>query len=272
MGHEPLPHPTNPLALRPAFTPHVDHDPKDEPEAKRPPKIVVAPHDTVPQYGTREHVQHGPTPFDPEVAMPPPRTIWQRYRQVIFGWFGDEDRPSVNAKCKKTRKSFLWHVLGPLYPLKPDLYMDAYQRPNPCPEEYIVQPHRWAMTTERNPKIPPPMDGKYNDYYHHFAFKHWLRRERDVYMAHCNLLHEMSLRCTLREGPINAPKNCRHLVNKFFAMSRIEELNQTLLYMSITGNVAIRETPYPADFVDQKRKIYDDWLFRTRMRKPGDPF
>jgi hypothetical protein len=50
----------------------------------------------------------------------------------------------------------------------------------------------------------------------------------------------------------------------------MEEFNQSLLYMAVTGNCAIRETPYPPDFVDQKRKIYDDWLYRTRMKRPGD--
>lgn len=257
-----------------AADPVVGHDPHHAGPGHFPtPAPKMAPHDTVPEYGSLAHLEKGPTPFDPEKPMPPPRTIWQRYRQVLTNWQGDPDMPAVGGSmAKKNRKSWWAALTGPYYPMKPELYRDPYLRPNTCPEEYIFHYYRWPMHREVNPKIPPPVDGKYNDFFHYFAFKHWLARERDVYMAHCNLVHEMSLRCTLREGPINAPKNCRHLVNKFFAMTRMEELNSSLLYMAITGKNVIRETPYPENFVEQKRKIYDDWLFRTRLRKPGDPF
>jgi hypothetical protein len=92
-------------------------------------------------------------------------------------------------------------------------------RPNPCPEEFWVAPWRWPNYKIINPKIPPPIDGKYNDYYHFLAFRTWLRRERDVYHAHLCLLREMMERCLVKEGAENAPKNCRHLFNKYFAMS-----------------------------------------------------
>ena len=257
----------------PAY-PEVGHNPKEDP-----PPLPLAPlpqfqdPKPTPAYGTRKQEELFASSIDPSKPEPPPRSLWQKYREIFFGqWDMDQDMPAVGAKGKRMRQSIWWSIFGPRYPLKPDTYQDPYLRPNPCPEEFVIMNWRWPHARDVNPKIPPPVDGKYNDFYHYFAFKQWLKKEREVYLAHCNITHEMSLRCTIKEGPINAVKNCRHLVNKFFAMSRMEEFNQVLLYMAITGNAAIRETPYPPDFVEQKRKIYDDWLFRTRQRKPGDPY
>ncbi len=225
----------------------------------------------VPQLGTQDHKEQTPTAFEPDVEMPPPRTFWQRYRTVLsLQYDQDEDMPTIAMAPRKTKN--MWeYFTASIFPLKPETYVDAYERPNRCPEEHWVYPWRWPNTRRVNPKIPPPLDGKYNDYYHYQAFKYWMRMERDVYVMHLALLQEMMLRCSLKEG-LNAAKNCRHLWNKYFAMSRAEEFNQSLLYMAITGNAVIRETPYPPDFIEQKRKIYDDWLYRTRMKKPGDLF
>jgi len=257
--------------LQPDY-PHVGHDPQhDGPPGELTPLPEKRP-TRVPPYGTREQKEHFGTPFHPELPMPPPRTIWEQYRRIFFNWKGDPELPTLSRKEHKPPQSLWRMILGPMYPLKPDTYQDPYLRPNPCPEDFTQMNWRWPHARDVNPKIPPPVDGKYNDFYHYFAHKQWLRKERDVYMGHMQLVHEMTLRCTIKEGPINATKNCRHLANKHFAMSRMEEFNQTLLYMAVTGNGAIRETPYPTDFVEQKRKIYDDWLFRTRLRKPGDPF
>eukprot|EP00455_Lapot_gusevi_P032063 TRINITY_DN34938_c0_g1_i1.p1 TRINITY_DN34938_c0_g1~~TRINITY_DN34938_c0_g1_i1.p1 ORF type:complete len:190 (-),score=2.29 TRINITY_DN34938_c0_g1_i1:386-955(-) len=186
--------------------------------------------------------------------------------------FVDREMPSMSASSTSGNGSKTWAewLFQPLIPLRPRDYVDAYTRPNPCPEEYWHTPWRWPRTKYVNPKIPPPTDGKYNDYYHYLAFKQWLARERDVYVSHANLVHEALSRCCIREGQYNAAKNCKHFANKAFAMSRMEEMNQALLYMAMTGDCAIRETPYPPNFLEEKRKVYDDWLYRTRMRKPGD--
>jgi hypothetical protein len=259
------------MPLLPRF-PEVGHQPKLEPPPPPLPPIPDRHPEPVPPIGSREHFDHFATAFNPNVEMPPPRTIWERYREIFFNWDGDQDMPTPSMKHKRRRESLWWNMFGPRYPLKPDSYVDPYLRPNPCPEEFITMVWRWPHARDINPKIPPPVDGKYNDFYHYFAFKQWLQMERKVYIGHANLVHMTTLRCILKEGPINGAKNCRHFANKFFAMSRAEEFNQNLLYMAITGNRAIRETPYPEDFVEQKRKIWDDWLFRTRQRKPGDPF
>lgn len=121
-----------------------------------------------------------------------------------------------------------------------------------------------------NAKVALPVDGQYADYYHYLAYKNWLERERNVYMAHVNLVPEMASHCVVEEGQRNAAKSCRHLYRKEFTISRMEELDQALLYMAMTGNAAIRETPSPNSFVGEKRKIYDDWLYRTRLQRPTD--
>lgn len=258
--------------MQPRF-PNVGHDPREDGPPQQLEPIPDKYQAKVPAYGTREQREHFGTAVDPKKEMPEPRSIWWRYRELFFNNRIDEELPTLSMKpVGKQRNSFLWNVLGPRYPMKPDSYTDAYTRPNPCPEEFVLQNWRWPHAREVNPKIPPPVDGKYNDFHHYFAFKQWLMKERQVYIQHTNLTYEMLLRCTIKEGPINAAKNCRHLANKFFAMSRSEEYNQTMLYMTLTGNAAIRETPYPEDFVEQKRKIYDDWLFRTRQKRPGDAF
>lgn len=212
------------------------------------------------------------TAFEPTEPMPKPRGLWERYRRVAMGVITqDGDIPSVGSR-PLPQKTWWDLMTRPLFPMRPETYRDAYLRPNPCPEEFHVNPWRWAQTKLLNPKIPPPVDGKYNDMYHYMAYRGWHRKERDVYVQHTILLREALDRCLVKEGVTNGRKNCKHLWHKYFAMSRMEELNQTLLYMAITGENAIRETPYPEDFVDRKRKVYDDWLFRTRMRKPGDNY
>lgn len=265
----------DPLLFAPlqARYPTVGHDPRDGIPPQDLPPVPEKQQPHVPPYGSREQLESFGTPFNPEVPMPEPRSIWWKYRELFFNTKMDEDLPTLSMKPNTVqRPGILWNILGPRYPLKPDSYTDAYTRPNPCPEEFVLQNWRWPHAREVNPKIPPPVDGKYADFHHYFAFKQWLMKERQVYIQHTNLTYEMLLRCTVKEGPINAAKNCRHLANKFFAMSRSEEFNQTMLYMTLTGNAAIRETPYPADFVDQKRKIYDDWLYRTRQKRPGDSY
>lgn len=200
-----------------------------------------------------------------------PRGVAERFSRVLqMQWGQDPDMPSLGVNRERKYDGFMDWLLSPMSPLRPRTYVDSHTRPNPCPEEYWWASWRWPRTKYVNAKVPPPVDGKYSDYYHYLSFKNWFERERDVYVAHTNLVHEMLNRCIVKEGQYNAAKNCRHLYNKGFAMSRAEEFNQTLLYMAMTGNAAIRETPYPDDFVEQKRKVYNDWLFRTRMRKPSD--
>lgn len=224
----------------------------------------------MPSMASLDYLENIPA-FDSSKPMPPPRTMIERIKRVLELQLGqDPDFPSLGSTMGRKYEGVLDFLLAPLFPLRPRTYVDSHTRPNPCPEEYWWATWRWPRTTYINAKVPPPSNGQYNDYYHYLAFKNWLERERDVYVAHANLVHEMTTRCLVKEGQYNAAKNCRHLYNKGFAMSRAEELNQSLLYMAMTGNAAIRETPYPDDFVEQKRKIYDDWLYRTRMRKPGD--
>ncbi|CBH17996.1 NADH-ubiquinone oxidoreductase complex I subunit, putative [Trypanosoma equiperdum] len=224
----------------------------------------------VPSMASKEYTENLPA-FDSDRPMPPPRSVFERFSRVMQLQFGqDPDMPLLGSRAERKYRSWLDYVTSPPSPLLPRNYVDAYTRPNPCPEEYWWASWRWPRIKYVNAKVPPPVDGKYNDYYHYLAYKNWMERERDVYVAHANLVNEMAMRCLVKEGQYNAAKNCRHLYHKGFAMSRMEELNQTLLYMALTGNAAIRETPYPENFVEEKRKIYDDWLFRTRMKKPGD--
>jgi hypothetical protein len=253
--------------------PVVGHDPREGDPAPENPPIPDKHYTPVPPVGSRAALEHYGSAFNPAVEMPKPRTVWERYRNLFFNNRMDEDLPTLSMKPGTVqRPGIIWNILGPRFPMKPDTYSDAYTRPNPCPEEFVLQNWRWPHMREVNPKVPPPVDGKYADFHHYFAFKQWLMKERQVYIQHCSLTYEYLLRCTVKEGPINAAKNCRHIANKFFAMTRSDEFNQGMLYMSLTGNALIRETPYPEDFIEQKRKIYDDWLFRTRQKRPGDSY
>ena len=229
----------------------------------------------LPQIGTKEHDEYI-SAFDPDKPMPKPRSLWDRYGRLMrFNVTNDPEypKPGSFAGTQRDYEGGWWDFLTKTRnPLRPETYRDAYLRTNPCPEEFWVQAWRWPLYKTINPKIPPPTDGKYNDYYHYVAYRNWMRRERDVLIQHNILLRESFDRCLMKEGPTNSMKNCRHIWNKYLAMTRAEELNQNLLYMAITGENVIRETPYPEDFVERKRKIYDDWLFRTRMKKPGDNF
>lgn len=232
----------------------------------------VAPYEAIktPSMASVDYIENLPA-FDTEKPMPPPRSAVERFTRILQMQFGqDPDMPTLGHNLERKYHGFFDYLLSPLAPLRPRTYVDAHTRPNPCPEEYWWASWRWPRTKYVNAKVPPPVDGKYTDYYHYLAFKNWLERERDVYVAHANLVHDMTSRCLVKEGQYNAAKNCRHLYHKGFAMSRMEEFNQAMLYMAMTGNAAIRETPYPENFVEEKRKIYDDWLYRTRMRKPGD--
>ncbi|CCW69270.1 unnamed protein product [Phytomonas sp. Hart1] len=222
----------------------------------------------IPSMASRAYVENlpalGPLP-------PRPLTVVERFTRVLQLKYGQApDFPSLGGRMEKAYDGLWDYLCSPMVPLLPRTYVDAHSRPNPCPEEYWWASWRWPRRTYVNAKIPPPIDGKYLDYYHYLSFKNWFERERDVYVAQANLVMDMLNRCIMKEGSYNAAKNCRHLYNKSFAMSRMEELQQAMLYMAITGNAAIRETPYPENFVEEKRKIYDDWLFRTRMKKPGD--
>lgn len=213
--------------------------------------------------------------FDPEKPIQKPRNMWQRYQGALSFMFinhlsGDPDRPDAIGYNRTQNHQISWReFFSSQSPLHPDLYRDPYQRTKPCDEKHEIQHWRHSRYQRLNPKIPPPVDGKFNDVYHWLAYKNWYRMEREVYIGHVQGLGAALERCWLKEG-VNTAKNCRHLYNKVMAMTRMEEQNQMLLYIAITGNAAIRETPYPEDFVEQKRKIYDDWLFRSRMKKPGD--
>ena len=227
-----------------------------------------------PQIGTNEHLTEI-VAFDNTKPVPPPRDAFTTFRDIFFRGSalqeGNDLNPGISSNARQVEyKSVLEKIVRPWFPLRPATYVDPYLRPNPCPERFWDHSFKWPNTKVVNPKIPPPVDGKYNDYYHYVAFKHWFQKERDVYLASMHEVAKALHWCTIREGRVNAAKNCRHLFSKHFSMRRMEELNQVFLYMSQTGNCAIRETPYPENFVEEKRKIYDDWLFRTRMRKPGD--
>lgn len=228
-----------------------------------------------PQLGTKEHLEqtHFWNEACPSIETKP-RSVWDRFSRVMrFDLFEDGDRISVNTPKRRTYNNFMDWFFAPTFPLKPELYVDAYSRPNPCPEEYWAETWRWPRNKYVNPKIPPPVDGKYNDYYHMLAYRNWFEMEREVYLAETKEIYFTLVRCILKENErSNGQKNCRHIFNKWFAMTRAEEFQQAMLYMALTGNAAIRETPYPANFVDEKRKIYDDWLFRTRHKRPTDDF
>jgi hypothetical protein len=227
-----------------------------------------------PQIGSEEYINEIPA-FDNTKPVPPPRTAIQTFRDILRRGVGlnegDELNPGRSTNWRALEYGSLFDQLTrPMYALRPASYVDPYLRPNPCPEKLHQLDHKWANIKTVNPKIPPPVDGKYNDYYHYLAFKHWFSREKDVYLLHNFLVGRAAVMCAAREGKINAPKNCMHLMNKYWAMRRYEEQTKSYLYMATTGNCIIRETPYPEDFEEQKVKIYDDWLYRTRLRKPGD--
>ena len=267
------------LSLFAKVKPQMGHDGagsreahEHEHEEERMPINTYAPHERVPrpQLGTKKYVEEHPSL--PDKPMPKPS-----YARILSGVLSLNvwellERPTLSQNTEPWQFSqrLMMRLWGPSKPLKPVDYTDAYWRPNPCPEETWEMPWRWTRFKMVNPKIPPPIDGKYNDFYHYLAFKHWFQNERRVYCHAAQVANLTLQRCMVKEGPQYMLKNCRHLRNKVFAMTRSEELHQVLLYMSITGNCAIRETPYPDDFVEQKRKIYDDWLFRTRMKRPRD--
>ena len=230
---------------------HDDHGHGHGHEAARLPFNGQAPpfqHIPLAQIGTVEHLEN-PQAFDNKVPFAQPRSLFQRFGEVMrLQIFMDPEMPTIgNTKARSYTSTWEW-LTSSIVPLRPKNYVDAYSRPNPCPEEYWQLSWRWPRTKYVNAKVPPPVNGKYNDYYHFLAYKLWLERERDVYVAHTNLVHEATERCALKEGQYNGAKNCRHLYNKQFAMSRMEELNQALLYMAVTGNNAIRETPYQITF------------------------
>jgi len=206
---------------------------------------------------------------------PEPRNFFQKYKLVLQGKLDDPEKPKVGRAVRNNQNFKTWYewaVAGTLRPMTPETYADSYVKKNPCPEEFWRMPWRWPQTKYMNPKIPPPLEGKYQDYYHFVAFRYWFQNERQVYLAEIKLIKEALERCVIREGSLSAMKNCRHIFNKYYSMTRQEELHQAMLYAAYTGNKIMRETPYPEDFVDQKRKIYDDWLTRTRMKQPGDPY
>eukprot|EP00759_Apiculatamorpha_spiralis_P002946 PhF_6_TR11311/c0_g1_i1/m.18258 len=237
--------------------------------------------EALPSYpmGSDADVSQGIKGMQRDVPYPPPRNFFERYKMILAGKYEDPEMPKEGPK---KRPPFLgnferpnlwkWVTSGTFNPLTPETYADPYVRKNPCPEEFWRHPWHWPETRYMNPKIPPPQDGKYQDYYHYAAFRNWFIHERTVYLAECMLVKEALDRCYVKEGQINYVKNCKHIFNKYFSMTRYEEIHQMLLYMAMTGNKVIRETPYPADFVEQKRKIYDQWLTRTRMKQPGDKY
>ena len=234
--------------------------------AEQPPQVA-----SLPSMASQQYINEW-TAWEPNDDEMKPRSFYQRMGDSIYNLWYDAERSTISVRQSPMPPTSMLHYLTRnVFPLKPETYVDPYLAPNRCPEEFWYNPWRWMNTKRVNPKIPPPVDGRYNDFYHFLAFKNFIRVERDVYLMHLGLLQEMMIRCSMKEG-VNAAKNCRHLWNKYFCMSRHEEFTQNLLYMSLTGNVVIRETPYPADWVDQKRKIYDDWLTRTRMKLPGDHY
>mmetsp|Transcript_3521 Transcript_3521/g.10946 ORF Transcript_3521/g.10946 Transcript_3521/m.10946 type:complete len:254 (-) Transcript_3521:84-845(-) len=246
---------------------HLDEHVKGDKDGEAPPPQVAS----LPSMASQQYINEW-TAFEPNDDEMVPRTMRDRFGDAFYNLWYDPGRSAIGERQHPMppKNMFGWLTKN-VFPLKPETYVDPYLAPNRCPEEYWYNPWRWMNTKRVNPKIPPPVDGRYNDFYHFLAFKNFVRVERDVYMMHLGLLQEMMIRCSIKEG-VNAAKNCRHLWNKYFCMSRHEEFTQNLLYMSLTGNVVIRETPYPADWVEQKRKIYDDWLTRTRMRLPGDHY
>lgn len=234
---------------------------------KLPPKVLA-----VPAMGSDDYYSNQPV-YDEKKIAREPRSNTDRLLNLLSFTVQDDESAglSINSAGTTTSNATLmeriFHVMA--YPM-PRTYTSPYLRPNPCPEVHWWNSWRWPKFRWVNPKVEPPLEGAYNDYYHFLAFRNWFENERSVYYHTVQIHHEILLRCIAKEGKYNGWKNCKHLLNKEFAMSRESEHNQMLMYMAVTGNAAIRETPYPDDFVEQKRKIYDNWLFRTRMRKPGD--
>jgi hypothetical protein len=222
-----------------------------------------------PPVGSQEHYQDQVV-LEPG-HMPQPRSFWDRFSLLITDTFAnDPDMPVAGVKAPPRRTWWEW-VWAPMFVMLPETYSDPWLKPNRCPERFLYNPWKHPSWRENSPKIPPPVDGKFADYMHYVAFKHYMWRERSVYIGHAHLMNYAIDRCLFKENN-TARKNCMHIIWKYFAMTRCEEYNQSMLYLAFTGNTPIRETPYPVDFVQTKQKIYDDWLHRTRMKQPGDDF
>ena len=222
-----------------------------------------------PPVGSKEHVQDDVI-LEPG-HVPAPRTFWDRFSLLISEPLaGDPDMPTAGVKAPPRRTWWEW-MWAPMFVMLPESYNDPWLKPSRCPERYQYNPWKLSSYREASPKIPPPVDGKFADYMHFQAFKYYMQRERQVYIGHAHIMNHAIERCLFKENN-TARKNCMHIINKYFAMTRCEEYNQSMLYLAFTGNTPIRETPYPVDFVQTKQKIYDDWLFRTRMKQPGDDF
>lgn len=234
---------------------------------------VVKPVRPIPAMGSREYEEMPPVFNEEKMANDVPATNSERLLTMLtMRTKSERESASINSSKNigETKIGFfdrIFHAM--MYPL-PRTYTSAYMRPNPCPEVHWWNSWRWPKFRNNNPKVEPPVDGAFNDYYHYLAFRNWFENERAVYYQNNQIHHEIVLRCLAKEGQYNGWKNCKHLLNKEFALTREAEHNQVLLHMAVTGENAIRDTPYPEDHVEQKRKMYDNWLFRTRMRKAGD--
>ena len=226
-----------------------------------------------PPMGSKEYYENTPFINEKVVENLAPRTTMDRFKSVLQATWIPSEHTKLSTLTNTTDSediSFFQRVMAFNRVFKPRTYTSEYIRPNPCPEQHWAMNWRWPRFRMVNPKIPPPTDGAYSDFYHFLAYQHWFKYERKVYYETINIAGIEVNRCITKEGKYNALKNCRHLVNKIFAITREEEHNQVLLHMATTGTNAIRETPYPVDFVEQKRKLYDNWLFRTRLKRSGD--
>ena len=226
-----------------------------------------------PAIGSEDYYNSAPYLDEKVVENLAPRSALDRFKNMLLLSWSPADHTKFSTLAVATDAediSLLSRIMVFNRVFKPRTYTSEYIRPNPCPEQHWTMNWRWPRFRMVNPKIPPPTDGAYSDMYHYLAYQNWFKNERKVYYETINIAgHEVN-RCITKEGKYNALKNCRHLVNKLFAITREEEHNQVLLHMATTGTNAIRETPYPANFVEEKRKLYDNWLFRTRLKRPGD--
>ena len=254
---------------------HDHHDDHHHEQAYVPYKgqRTINPVPAVPPMGSAAYEERLPVYDEANMANGVARTNADRLTSMLtFTTKNDREHAHLGmmkGSSSNTSSLFdrVFHAM--LYPL-PRTYTSAYMRPNPCPEVHWWNSWRWPKFRQTNPKVEPPADGAFNDYYHYIAFKYWFENERAVYYQNNQIHHEIATRCLTKEGQYNGWKNCKHLLNKEFALTREAEHNQVLLHMAVTGENAVRETPYPEDHVEQKRKLYDNWLFRTRMRKHGD--
>lgn len=228
-----------------------------------------------PSLASQQHIEE-PIAFDNKEAFPALHSNWQRFGEILgVNQFVGDPKFSGLVDRNPPLHNYLgfWDWLSSsAFVLKPINYVSMYERPNPCPEEWKMWEWTWNRTKFRNPKIPPPINGEYTDQLHVLAFQEWCEYERKVYIQHCCILRNQMKRCAMKESRWNGAKNCKHLYNKYFAMTRGQEMANALMYMSLTGNCAIRDTPYPPDFDEKKRKMFNDWLFRTQLKKPSDPF